>query len=982
MNGGRNLIIKEIHIYGYGKFENFIINNINSLQVIFGENEAGKSTIMSFIHSIFFGFPLKNQSELRYEPKHHGKYGGKIILHHEKFGNIQIERVKGKAVGDVTVILENGTTGDEELLLEIIDHIDKSFFQSIYSFNIHGLQHVHKVKQEDLSRFLFSAGAIGSNRIFETEKTLQKELENLFKKQGMKPLLNEKLRGLKELELKVQEAKKNISQYENLIKDYELKRDQLKQNRLRFARLTDEKNQLHEWNRTFPLIQDWMKVKKQYDLVKDIQLKQEEIEGIGDLIHKLSEVKNHVERLKNNMDSLQQEMSELEINKYLIENETFISSVLEKAPYINKLDQEAETIRIQIEELSNEIKRIKSELNITANDQEIESLKIGMSLKSNILNLEKKRHTLVDKKRSLDQQLQQLQLEILQRKKNKDTLSRKLLPEDVRVKYEKVHSDVEKQLVEKEIEFVKKQKSLLEKSIAKSNLFSKWGIPILFFSLSIGSFLFQQSELAISLLIIGILYFIFSYYRKDPNDFILNEYKAKERELLEQFRRMESEENGNEVIQLLERDKMIRKQLEVLDMQLEQDERNAHSIAEQKKLWNVEYEKLQSEYQNIAKMLHLPIELGIEHIHQAVTLLDELKMKLLQKNELKNKLLRMEKELHEYGDTIKKISEDGNFQFTDFHSFIFVLKKLLQEELRKFYQWEEKNKKLIEYKEEYHLLEKDKNFYEQQLKSKLNEFQLHTVEEWNVYFEKWERKIEIEKRLEMIQQQIPPMILSKIQSEIDPKPFSDEELYEVEMQMERLQKEIEMLERELAEIKHKIELLENGGTYTELLYQYYDKKFEFQELAKKWATYAIAQYVLSNTINRYKNEKLPKVLQQAGYYLSILTNHAYHEILLDDTNDELLVKRADLTVFHCYELSQATQEQVYIALRFALMTQMDRKWKYPIIIDDGFVHFDDDRLEKMILLLKDISRQYQVIFFTCHRRLLSKFDNDAILYLQ
>ncbi|HZH58379.1 MAG TPA: AAA family ATPase, partial [Metabacillus sp.] len=54
--------IEELQIYGYGKFENrHIILGKSNFSVIYGENEAGKSTIMSFIHSILFGFPSKQQ---------------------------------------------------------------------------------------------------------------------------------------------------------------------------------------------------------------------------------------------------------------------------------------------------------------------------------------------------------------------------------------------------------------------------------------------------------------------------------------------------------------------------------------------------------------------------------------------------------------------------------------------------------------------------------------------------------------------------------------------------------------------------------------------------------------------------------------------------------------------------------------------------------------------------------------------------------
>ncbi|UTW70060.1 AAA family ATPase [Anaerobacillus sp. HL2] len=50
------------------------------IHIFLGENEAGKSTIMAFIRSVLFGFPTKLQSELRYEPRLGGRYGGSLTL--------------------------------------------------------------------------------------------------------------------------------------------------------------------------------------------------------------------------------------------------------------------------------------------------------------------------------------------------------------------------------------------------------------------------------------------------------------------------------------------------------------------------------------------------------------------------------------------------------------------------------------------------------------------------------------------------------------------------------------------------------------------------------------------------------------------------------------------------------------------------------------------------------------------------------------
>lgn len=209
--------IIEVHIYGYGKLEDYHLSSLNRFQVFYGENEAGKSTIMSFIHSILFGFPPKQSQELRYEPKNHSKYGGRLKAVFPEAGTAVIERVKGKAAGDVTVTLEDGTIGGEELLKDLLGRIDKTIFQAIFSFSVHGLQDIHSMKGDELGRYLFSAGTLGTDKLFHTESRLQKEMEQRFKPGGKKPLLNEKLKELREAQASLKNAEMQNDRYSLLL---------------------------------------------------------------------------------------------------------------------------------------------------------------------------------------------------------------------------------------------------------------------------------------------------------------------------------------------------------------------------------------------------------------------------------------------------------------------------------------------------------------------------------------------------------------------------------------------------------------------------------------------------------------------------------------------------------------------------------------------------------------------------------------------
>ena len=193
--------IEKLHIYGFGKHENVEIDLKTGINVFFGENEAGKSTIQQFILHILFGFPQKNAQLLRYEPKSGARYGGKIQVVNEQGNRIIIERVKGKASGDVTLYFEDGSRGSEKELSSLLHSYSRSDFEAIFSFSLLQLQGFEKMTEEELTRTLLSSGTTGMDTLSSVETQFIKDMGELFKPTGKKPLINQKIEELRELEL-------------------------------------------------------------------------------------------------------------------------------------------------------------------------------------------------------------------------------------------------------------------------------------------------------------------------------------------------------------------------------------------------------------------------------------------------------------------------------------------------------------------------------------------------------------------------------------------------------------------------------------------------------------------------------------------------------------------------------------------------------------------------------------------------------------
>lgn len=77
------MIIKSVKVNNFGNIENNEIEFNNNINLIYGENESGKSTLLKFISSMFFGVSKnKNGKNItdydKYKPWNNGEFSGKI----------------------------------------------------------------------------------------------------------------------------------------------------------------------------------------------------------------------------------------------------------------------------------------------------------------------------------------------------------------------------------------------------------------------------------------------------------------------------------------------------------------------------------------------------------------------------------------------------------------------------------------------------------------------------------------------------------------------------------------------------------------------------------------------------------------------------------------------------------------------------------------------------------------------------------------
>src|SRR5215468_9460666 len=111
--------IESIHIDGFGVWNDKSFGPLGpGLNVFYGPNETGKSTLMAFIRAMFFGFE-KRGSAKRYEPLNGGAHGGSLQL---LVGDtrVRIERSPGRHARGTVTVYAGDATSDESALERLL----------------------------------------------------------------------------------------------------------------------------------------------------------------------------------------------------------------------------------------------------------------------------------------------------------------------------------------------------------------------------------------------------------------------------------------------------------------------------------------------------------------------------------------------------------------------------------------------------------------------------------------------------------------------------------------------------------------------------------------------------------------------------------------------------------------------------------------------------------------------------------------------
>ena len=143
-----------------------------------------------------------------------------------------------------------------------------------------------------------------------------------------------------------------------------------------------------------------------------------------------------------------------------------------------------------------------------------------------------------------------------------------------------------------------------------------------------------------------------------------------------------------------------------------------------------------------------------------------------------------------------------------------------------------------------------------------------------------------------------------------------------------------------------------------------------KEHALGYARARLAAELLQREIRRYRDRNKGPLLERAGELFARLTLGRYPklDVAYEDKNEPVLqcVDQHGRGV-SIEALSDGARDQLYLALRLASLTlYCERNEPMPLILDDVLIHFDAERARAAFAALGELAGITQILFFTHH----------------
>lgn len=1068
------MFIRELHVDGYGALQDALLTLDRSVTILYGPNEAGKSTLLRFIRSMLYGFPSRKELVERGEPVRGGRHGGRLFLSGRDGREWMLERYavrgSGLTLRDAAGLERQLTQAEWERLA--LGGMTEKLFRQLFAVSLDELRQLRSLQGEEVGNYLYHAGLAGGAALTEARRRIAAEMDRLYRPKGVTQEINKLMAAIKDAEAAIRQSRDQVLLFNEL-------GEQLRETEHGIAEIESRLPQLRERateaQSAYELREWWLKA-------QSLRLEEEEARSslpdpAAPLLSEAAqlrwaELKARRTELAEKLEQANQTRNELERKRDAFEwSETLLAAV----PELERLESLREGIAARREEAAElEAERRVMEEQLSAfllrlspdwGEEELRAFGGALPEREQLRRLvrdreeaEREREPIQGELKGIARMLKAMQTEADEAGMEAETLegvgAHRLLPrdrtsllqawhslEDAMRAYERV-APTDAKIATGSFGADSASYGRVDRmSRPASNRTDRLPVTLLgstaaLLAVASAGLPFAASEdgavdlltAAISAVILllsgGLAYAAYRSFKRPsgaygasdpmPSESMLANIRAHRNQVAERLRRLLADPESAAASLMphagpnlnaaeLERqaslaDEAWRQLREAVHDQLSELERRDRESASREQ-WTQRAKELRKEQELLEKeaaklterievlndrwqqwlqRYRLPAATTTDSVPELLNQTDQALASLRQRQRVADRQQTIRRAIESFEQSASRLIEQSSLPPTMATDTLLAVRSLYAEAVKQQEAKQEAGRferQLETFVAQVVKLSAQAEQNATDIAEFLAEAQAATEAELELRLQVDERCRTIRKEARDVQlrlesgrtaaareklyawlQEHDAAALAAILAEQNATLAAEERL-----RSERLDRRGRLMQ-ELERLRTDAELEDRRQTLAE-------RESQLESLLERYAVLALSDQLMSRAKAVFEEEKQPEVLKRSSRYFSQMTGGAYERIVAPGDRSGLLAETSNRRLLDSAYLSRGTQEQLYLAMRFALCDAASQEHPLPLLLDDLFVHFDETRLANVLPVLEEISTTRQVILFTCHRHL-------------
>jgi len=337
------MYIKQLALNSFGGRSGFTLKGFSEgVNIIYGPNEAGKTTMMEAVRAALFGFldgrvSTRNRYELAGGQSRHISL--QLITRANQLWHL--DRTEGRS--GLKIIDENNNSIPEAFLAEALHHADRDMYENIFAFSLKELSTFSSLDAATIQdRLLGTALGAGAVSPAVALKNIEERKNKIYKPKGKKC-------ETAIIRKTIDEAASQISKLRTLPSDYDMLVENLFESRLLRKKMKDEKVEI---DTNISLTGRLLNKREEWDTLRFAEVQSSQLVHAAkiplDALTNLENLSQETERTHEKLKEQESSLSEIRIRKsgvslnpesdpYLPELETFISEGTSQQFFPNNL---------------------------------------------------------------------------------------------------------------------------------------------------------------------------------------------------------------------------------------------------------------------------------------------------------------------------------------------------------------------------------------------------------------------------------------------------------------------------------------------------------------------------------------------------------------------------------------------------------------------------------------------------------------------